>query len=84
MIAVENATVFRGGGRRWFTRRAAGRAEAKARIKERCECEEGDMDMGGVYPGYTCEYHTEANLPRTAEIVNRLGRFYERRMPTNP
>ena len=55
--AEESATVYRAGGRRWFTKRAALRAYArrKFKAKHRCECEQGDYGSG--YPGYTCHVH---------------------------
>lgn len=56
-VRQEVATVYRGGGRRFFTRRAAERAEAKAIIRKRCECERGDI-LNGDY-GYTCRYHSD-------------------------
>jgi hypothetical protein len=43
-VTTETATVFRGGGRRYFTKRAAYIAEARARIRARwlkrfgCDC----------------------------------------------
>jgi hypothetical protein len=55
MIRVETATVYVGGRRRWLTRRAAERAEAKAIIRKRCECSRPDALFGD--PGYTCVYH---------------------------
>lgn len=39
-IKIETAQVFRGGGRRWFTRQAAERAEARKAWKRVCECDE--------------------------------------------
>lgn len=56
-IAAEQATVYRGGGRRWFTRKAAERAEARKAWKTRCECEEGNP--AERYPGYVCDIHSD-------------------------
>jgi hypothetical protein len=52
-VSSSMATVFHGGGRRWFSRRAAERAEAKAIVRRRCECDRGDT----VTPAYACAYH---------------------------
>ena len=61
MITRETANVYRGGGRRFFTKSAAVHAEAKmlyqkaVKSRDRCECDKGDMQTG---PGpYTCPYH---------------------------
>lgn len=73
MIAKENAQVFRGGGRRWLTKNAACRAEAKAKIRERCDCETVDHGhMGREH--ITCSYH--ADMGRFYKIVRRLARMY--------
>jgi len=61
-VKSENATVYRGGGRRWFTKYAAERAEAKAIINRRCECAPGDdpiMDGPYITPPYVCYYHND-------------------------
>lgn len=55
MISTEQATVYRGGGRRWFTLQAAQRAEARTIIKRRCECCKGDH----ITPDYVCDYHDD-------------------------
>lgn len=68
----ETATVYRAAGRRWLTKRAAGQAEARAKIRQRCECERGDVDV----PGYTCHYHNDHG--RYMKILRRLGKMYER------
>lgn len=36
MVQTEAATIYRGGGRRWLTLRAACRAEARMRYRSRC------------------------------------------------
>ena len=56
-VETRTATVFVGGGRRWFTRKAAERAIAKAAIKKRCECSRGDR----ITPDYVCEYHRDGD-----------------------
>ena len=67
-IREEPATVFRGGGRRYFTRKAAERAEAKAIIRKRCECSDGDI-LSGDY-GYTCHYHNDPiKFERTVRLL---------------
>lgn len=55
LIRQETAAVFRGGGRRFFTRKAAERAEAKAAIRKRCECCDGDWET----PPEVCAYHRD-------------------------
>ena len=52
------ATVFKGGGRRWFTLQAAERSEARAAIKKRCECDRGSS-FGPYEPSYICWYHKD-------------------------
>lgn len=68
----ETATVFKAAGRRWLTKRAAGRAEARAKIKKRCECEKGDE----VTPPYACHYHSDYD--RYTKMIRRLGKIYEK------
>jgi hypothetical protein len=63
----ETATVYRGGGRRWFSKNAAARAEARSVIRRRCECEEGDH----ITPGFPCHYHVDQE--HYAELVNRFA-----------
>lgn len=69
MIKTESATVYCGGGRRWFTLNAAARAEAKRKIKERCDCDSGDRDT----PPVVCYYHAEAY----PEVIRRLAYKYK-------
>ena len=72
-IVVEQATVYRAGGRRWFTRSAAEKAyaAAKFRAKHRCECEHPDYSSG--YSGYTCGVHDlrDRVLPRYLRFLRR-------------
>lgn len=56
-VRLSTATVWHGGGRRWFTRRAAERAEARHLINKRCECEKGDVYF--QTPSYTCVLHAD-------------------------
>lgn len=75
VVSREEATVYRGGGRRWLTQQAAYRAAAKAKIKSICECEQPDtlIDPSG-YPGFTCSYHKD--IDRFQKIVRRLVGLY--------
>lgn len=63
----ETATVYRGGGRRWFTKRAAARAIARDMIRKRCECEAGDH----ITPDVACHYHVDQEF--YAALVNRVA-----------
>jgi hypothetical protein len=71
VFTIEHATVYRAGGRRWFTEKAAIKAYASAkwRTKHPCECEQGDYASG--YPGYTCPTHDarDAVLPRYIKLL---------------
>lgn len=77
-ITTETATVYRGGGRRWFTKDAASRAEARAKIRTRCDCSrhrsfhprDGDEEV--------CIYH--ADMVRYCRIVRRLAWIYKKAM----
>lgn len=70
---VEQATVYRGGGRRWLTRKAACKAEARAKIKTRCECDYCDHGLMGR-EHLTCSLHHPDRYPK---ILRRLARMYE-------
>ena len=67
----EQATVYRSGGRRFFTRHAAIRRYAIDRIRERyaCECE--------PEVGFTCGMHVsrENKEDRWIRLVNRYTKF---------
>lgn len=80
MIAVETATVYRAGGRRYFTKRAACIAQARAKIKQRCECDYCDHpEMPGCPTEYLpCEYHDDS--ARASKIMRRLTRIYMKAM----
>jgi hypothetical protein len=71
-VIAETATVYRGGGRRWFSVKAACRAEARARLKVDCECDYVDHE------GYGREHlHCSRHDPdRYPKIVRRLTRLY--------
>jgi hypothetical protein len=58
MTRAEQATVYRGAKRRYFTRAAADRSFAVEAIKrKRCDCDE--PDYRDDYPGNTCDYHKD-------------------------
>lgn len=79
MIEIETAKVFRGGGRRWFTKRAAIRAEAARYFRERhlCECESADHATGT--PGYVCENHGDFR----EKFIRRVMRMILAKMTPN-
>lgn len=78
MISKETAIVYRGGGRRWFSKKAAAKAEAKAMIRKRCECSRTHYYSDGSFdPGETCHWH--ADIERFVRYRDRLARFYLRR-----
>lgn len=75
-VTVEVATVYRGGGRRWLTAKAACRAEARAKLKTRCECDYCDHpEMPGAgREDLPCGYHDGSE--RADRILRRLTRLY--------
>lgn len=78
-VSASQAKVYKGGGRRYFTLRAACNAEARARLKERCDCE--SIDHGGSFgtEHLYCNYHHPVYEERTAQIIKRLSNGYMRR-----
>lgn len=78
MILTESAIVYRGGGRRWFTKKAAINAEAKAMwrsvsiLKNRCDCDSHGtpIDYGFDFGEYVCEYHEQ-----DSKVFKRYVRF---------
>jgi len=72
VITTEQATVYRGGGRRWFSAKAAAAAEARAKIKTKCDCDTADDDIYGTIH-LTCDLHKPERYPK---IVRRLARLY--------
>lgn len=70
---AETATVYRGGGRRYFSKRSACRAAARAKIKQRCDCETVDHGFMGVEQ-IACSYHSDMN--RYEKMIRRLARVY--------
>lgn len=81
IITREVAKVYRGGGRRWFTVKAAANAEAWKRVNAKhCGCEPGD---GSNYPGYTCAMHrTGGEAARVRNLVARYSRLLIRSFRT--
>lgn len=73
VIQSEQATVYCGGGRHWFTKRGAANAQAKSKIKTRCECEVNYHEGYGV-EHILCSYHVDRE--RFKKIVRRLARIY--------
>jgi hypothetical protein len=71
-VTAETAVVYRGGGRRWFTRRAAYRAEAKALIREHCWCSPIEPYTGCEE---ICRYHDDPY--HFEELVDLLAYLYE-------
>lgn len=71
-ISTETATVYRGGGRRWFTKNAACKAEARAKIKTKCECDYIDHEGYGRQD-LPCALHNPDRYPK---ILRRLTRIY--------
>lgn len=78
MIKSENATVFRAGGRRYLTLRAASMAAVRSKLREKCECDYCDHpEMPGcVTEHFPCHYHDDSE--RAQKITRRLGRLYVR------
>jgi hypothetical protein len=81
-VTSESAKVYRGGGRRWFTLRAACRAEARAKMKARCECDYCDHpEMPGCpREDLPCSLHEPDRYPK---IVRRLASIYYRAATTS-
>lgn len=71
MVTTEQATVYRGGGRRWFSLESACRAEARAIIRKKCDCDTADDDIYGTIH-LTCNLHKPERYPK---IVRRLARL---------
>lgn len=76
-IATEQATVYRGGGRRWFSLKAACNAEAaklhRDRFKADCICcDDSYSERYGMEPGETCQFHAAEFYARWRRRVARL------------
>ena len=76
VFVVEQATVYRANGRRYFSRSSAIRGYAKGRIREKhpCECEGADYESN--YPGFDCGCHAlrEKVLPRFVRVIRKALR----------
>lgn len=72
-ITTETATVYRGGGRRWFTRKAAVYAEAFAIIKRKHPSERSDPDCGGGFHWRDMP-RSEVLLRRVMRLVNQASK----------
>lgn len=71
-VTVESATVYRGGGRRFFSKRAAIRAEAVAIIKSKHPTERSEHDeQGRCIDG---GWHW-TSLPRSDVLFRRVCRL---------
>lgn len=75
-VTSSQAVAYKGGGRRYLTLKSACKAEARALINTRCDCEY--MDYGGSIGGewLTCWWHEEE---RNAVLMRRLTGGYMRR-----
>lgn len=71
-VTTEQATVYRAGGRRYFTKRAAVNALVRAKLKEKCACDYVDHEDYGR-EDLPCSLHAS---PRHETIVRRLTRVY--------
>ena len=76
-VTASTAKVYRGGRRRWLTPAAACRAEARAQISRRCECDRVSHN-DPQYTGHICAYHQDMDKYRA--LVERMARFYMRRI----
>ena len=75
IVGCESATVYKGGGRRYLTKRAAYNGAARAKIRSRCDCEPGlynDYQTG--YAAMPCRYHED--MDKCAKLQSRLARWY--------
>lgn len=74
-VEAVTARVFKGGGRRFFSRAAAYRAEAKARMFQQrpCDCDPGTPGHYGA-DGNTCELHSMDTV-RFAKLRDRYARL---------
>lgn len=76
-VQVETAKVYRGGGRRWFSLKAACNAEARsimrAKDKPRCECDSPEYESGfQYYPGSTCNLHEHDRYMKRRRRLARI------------
>ncbi len=71
-VSTETATVYRGGGRRWFSLKAALKAEAIAIIKRKHPSEASEQDEFGRT--YDPDFHWR-NLNRSDVLLRRMMRL---------
>lgn len=71
VATTEVATVWRVGRIRYFTKRAACEAMARAWVKQRCDCEPDDISTG--YVGGPCKYHDPMRYPSLLRRLSRLA-----------
>lgn len=73
MIIKEQAIVYRGGGRRWFSKSAAANAEARKLIKSRCYCSAPEEVQGRfISSGETCFLHQQERYKKALRRLARL------------
>lgn len=72
MVTVETAKIYRGGGRRYLTKKAAIKAEAIAIIKAKYPSERAYYGQGGYMedPGFHW-----SGLPRADVLLRRMCRL---------
>lgn len=75
-VTKEHATVYRGGGRRWFGKKAAVKAEAVAIIKRKYPSERSDPECGGGFH-WTELPRADVLLRRVCRLVNAAGEMKE-------
>jgi hypothetical protein len=76
VIRAETTTVYKAGGRRFLTLRAAVNKAVRDRLRDKCECDYCDHpEMPGCpTEDLPCKYHD--NSERAQKIRRRLGRLY--------
>lgn len=75
MISVETAKVYRAGGRRFFTLRAAAVGAARAKLHANCDCDYIDHEGYGRQH-LSCHYHDGSE--HAEEVLRRLANLYMR------
>lgn len=78
MIKAETATVYRAGGRRYLTLRAAASAAAREKIAHNCDCDYCDHPEmpGAPTEDLPCKYHNGSE--HAQKVHHRLTRIYLR------
>ena len=76
IVETLTATVYKGGGKRYLTKRAAYYAAARAKINSRCDCEPCDYaDYETGYMPVMCQWHEDRD--RCEAVIQRLARWYQ-------